>query len=147
MPISFGSSLTVNGDSPASGPFALPSSRRTREPWADRKNGGTWAPDFNRADRSSIDFFRIAKWKNGVGAVKSCVCTQPSNVVGATSLATTKERGLPPWLLSFLRIPADPLDLFHGYTAPLTFGFPVCFPPSSLRPSCLRSFPLLLDRD
>lgn len=33
--------------------------------------------------------------------------------------ATTKERGLPPWLLSFLRIPSDPLDLFHGYILPL----------------------------
>lgn len=66
-----------------------------------------------------------------IGTVRlSCVCTLPSNVVGATSLQ--RQRGLPPWLLSFLRIPADPLDLFHGYTAPLTFGFPSSVFPSSL---------------
>lgn len=31
------------------------------------KNSETWARALNRADRSSADFSRIAKWKNGVG--------------------------------------------------------------------------------
>lgn len=44
-------------------PFALPFSWDTR---ATGKNNGTWAPSLDRADHSSADFFRIAKWKNGV---------------------------------------------------------------------------------
>lgn len=62
-------------------------------------------------------------WATGAArCVSPRVCTWRCNV-GCNIAATTKERGLPPWLLSLLRIPADPLDLFHGYTAPLAFGF------------------------
>lgn len=61
--------------------------------------------------------------RRGAVSLSVCTCAEQRR---CSIAATTKERELPPWLLSLLRIPAcDPLDLFQGYTAPLAFGFPV----------------------